>query len=63
MVELLNGIDAEWLKCKMLKDEKIFIKTLEKKINNGKHYLRLAIRNHSDNTQFIYALKKVLSNR
>lgn len=63
MVELLNGIDAEWLKCKMLKEEKIFIKTLEKKINNGKHYLRLAIRNHSDNTQFIYALKKVLSNR
>lgn len=63
MVELLNGIDAEWFKCKMLKDEKIFIKTLEKKINNGKHYLRLAIRNHSDNTQFIYALKKVLSNR
>ena len=63
MVELLNGVDAEWLKCKMLKDEKIFIKTLGKKINNGKNYLRLAIRNHSDNTQFICALKRVLSNR
>lgn len=62
MVELLNGIDAEWLKEKMLIDEEIFIKTLGKKIKNGKNYLRLAIRDHSDNTRFIEALKRVLTN-
>ena len=62
MVELLNGIDAEWLKQKMLIDEEIFIKTLGKKIKNGKNYLRLAIRDHSDNTRFIEALKRVLIN-
>ena len=62
MVELLNGIDAEWLKQKMLIDEDIFIKTLGKKIKNGKNYLRLAIRDHSDNTRFIEALKRVLTN-
>lgn len=62
MVELLNGIDAEWLKEKMLIDEEIFIKTLGKKIKNGKNYLRLAIRDHSDNTRFIEVLKRVLTN-
>lgn len=62
MVELVNGIEAEWLKQKMLIDEKIFIKTLGKKIKNGKNYLRLAIRDHSDNTRFIEALKRVLTN-
>lgn len=61
MVELLNGIDAEWLKQKMLIDEDIFIKTLGKKIKNGKNYLRLAIRDHSDNTRFIEAFKRVLT--
>lgn len=63
MVELLNGLDAEWLKHKMLIDEKIFIKTLNKKINNGKNYIRLAIRNHDDNIRLIMALKKVLISR
>lgn len=62
MVELVNGIEAEWLKQKMLIDEEIFIKTLGKKIKNGKNYLRLAIRDHSDNTRFIEALKRVLTN-
>lgn len=62
MVELVNGIEAEWLKQKMLMDEEIFIKTLGKKIKNGKNYLRLAIRDHSDNTRFIEALKRVLTN-
>ena len=60
--KLVNGIEAEWLKQKMLIDEEIFIKTLGKKIKNGKNYLRLAIRDHSDNTRFIEALKRVLTN-
>ena len=63
MVELLDGIDAEWLKRKMLIDEKIFIKTLGKKIHNGRNYLRLAIRDHSDNTRLIDALNRVLHNQ
>lgn len=60
MVELLDGLDAEYLKQKMLIDEKIFIKTLGKKIKNGRNYLRLAIRNHEDNAKFIDALQRVI---
>ena len=59
----MDGIDAEWLKRKMLIDEKIFIKTLGKKIHNGRNYLRLAIRDHSDNTRLIDALNRVLHNQ
>lgn len=62
MIELLNNIDAECLKKRMLIDEKIFIKTLGKKINNNKQYLRLAIRNDEDNQEFIKALKRVIKN-
>lgn len=60
MVELLDNIDAEWLKRKMLVEEKIFIKTLGGKIKNGRNYLRLAIRNREDNTQFVQSLKRIL---
>ena len=63
MVELLNDVDAEWLKRRMLIDEKIFIKTLGKKIKNGKNYLRLAIRNHDDNLRFIEALNRVIDTK
>lgn len=63
MVELLDGIDAEWLKRTMLIDEKIFIKTLNKKIKDGNQYLRLSIRNHEDNTKFIESLRRVLKER
>jgi len=60
MVELTDGIDAEVLKRRMLIEEKVFIKTLGKKIKNGKQYLRLAIRNHEDNEKLIIALGKVI---
>lgn len=62
MVELDDSIDVNRLKSEMLVNEKVFIKTLDKKINNGKHYLRLAIRNREDNNRFIEALHRVLKN-
>lgn len=62
MVELDESIDANILKSEMLVNEKVFIKTLDKKVNNGKHYLRLAIRNREDNSRFIEALHRVLKN-
>lgn len=63
MVELLDGIKAEWLKRTMLINEKILIKTLNKKIDNGKQYIRFAIRNHKDNMRLIDALHKIFDER
>lgn len=62
MVELDESIDANHLKTEMLLKEKVFIKTLDKKINGGRHYLRLAIRNREDNNHFIEAFSRILKN-
>lgn len=61
MVELLDGIDAEEVKRRMLIDHKIFIKTLGKKIRTDRQYLRIAIRNRDDNEYFTKALDNVIS--
>lgn len=63
MVELLGGISAETVKRRMLIDHHIFIKTLGKKLKTERQYLRLAIRNRSDNDRFILAFKSVLANK
>lgn len=60
MVELLNGINAEDIKKRMLIDHKIFIKTLGKKLKTKKQFLRLAIRGTDDNNRFINAFKSAL---
>ena len=61
MVELLDGLDAEELKQKMLLEKKVFIKTLSKKIKGKKQYLRIAIRNEVDNDMFIQKLTETLN--
>lgn len=61
MVELLNGLDAEELKNKMLIEKKVFIKTLGKKIKGRKQYLRIAIRNEKDNDSFIERLTETIN--
>lgn len=60
MVELMNGVDAEEVKRRMLIDHNIFIKTLSKKIRSNRQYLRIAIRNRDDNDYFVKALKSVI---
>lgn len=61
MVELLDGIDAEEVKRRMLIDHKIFIKTLGKKLRTNRQYLRLAIRNSADNDIFVKSLTNVIN--
>lgn len=61
MVELLDGLDAEELKQRMLLEKKVFIKTLSKKIKGKKQYLRIAIRNEADNDMFIQKLAETLN--
>lgn len=61
MVELLDDLDAEELKQRMLLEHKVFIKTLSKKIKGNKQYLRIAIRNESDNDMFIQKLTETLN--
>lgn len=61
MVELLDGLDAEELKQRMLLEKKVFIKTLSKKIKGKKQYLRIAIRNEADNDIFIQKLAETLN--
>lgn len=61
MVELLDDLDAEELKQRMLLEQKVFIKTLNKKIKGKKQYLRIAIRNEADNDMFIQKLTETLN--
>lgn len=61
MVELLDDLDAEGLKQRMLLEQKVFIKTLSKKIKGKKQYLRIAIRNEADNDMFVQKLTETLN--
>ena len=61
MVELLDDLDAEELKQRMLLEQKVFIKTLSKKIKGKKQYLRIAIRNEADNDMFVQRLTETLN--
>lgn len=61
MVELLDDLDAEELKQRMLLEQKVFIKTLSKKIKGKKQYLRIAIRNEADNDMFVQKLTETLN--
>ena len=59
MCELTNGKRSEALAAELLKDN-ILIKDLTGKINNGKQYIRVAIRNRSDNEDLVRAIEKRL---
>ena len=56
MCELLGKSSRE-LCCKLLKKD-IFIKDLTHKIDNGRQYIRIAVRNENDNKRLIEALRE-----
>ncbi|MBP3487064.1 MAG: aminotransferase class I/II-fold pyridoxal phosphate-dependent enzyme [Roseburia sp.] len=59
MCELTNGKRSETLAAELLKDN-ILIKDLTGKIDNGKQYIRIAIRDREDNDELLSALEKRL---
>lgn len=59
MCELTNGKRSEALGAELLKDN-ILIKDLTSKIDNGKQYIRIAIRNRDDNDELLRAIEKRL---
>lgn len=52
----VEGRDVDEL-CYELLDKNIFIKNLTKKVNNGKQYIRLAVRTDEDNDRLVEVLK------
>ena len=54
----VEGLSGQELCCKLLKNN-IFIKDLTKKVSNGSHYIRLAVRNDEDNNRLIDAMKEI----
>ena len=59
MVEITNGMSSEELTRVLLVKFNILIKNLCKKINNGRHYVRLAVRNYNDNNYLIKSLHSI----
>ena len=59
MCELTNGKRSEALAAELLKDN-ILIKDLTGKIDNGKQYIRIAIRDREDNEKLREAIEKRL---
>lgn len=63
MVEITTGISAKELNRQLIIKHNILIKNLVAKIHqDGRQYIRLAIRNSQDNDKLIDSLKSVLSN-
>lgn len=60
LARITKGISATELTKKLLLKHEILIKDLSKKIQGGE-YIRVAVRNRSDNNKLIEALKKELS--
>ncbi len=61
MVELDKSIDPKELLKALLVKHEILIKELTSKTSNGRSYLRLAVRNESDNNCLLEALKKEIN--
>lgn len=59
MVELLHGVTSRQLTSQLLLKHNILIKDLHTK-TEGKEYIRLAVRDTTDNMKLIHAMKKVL---
>lgn len=57
MCEVKKGMSSELTK-NLLCENEIFIKDLTSKINDGRQYIRLAIRNSADNERILNALKE-----
>lgn len=60
MIELVNGMTSKELMIKLFKNHYLLVKDLSSKINDGKQYIRIAIRNDSDNDKMLEALNKEL---
>ena len=59
LVRLKNGVDAEALCRKILKDHSIYLKNVSSKFPDGKSYLRLAVRSSVDNANLLKALDRL----
>lgn len=59
MVEITNGMTSKEFTKRMLLKYNLFVKDLSKKINE-RHFLRLAVRNTTDNNKLIQAIKSEL---
>lgn len=63
MAEVLNGMTAEELTRKLITDHNILIKNLNAKMDvNNRQYIRLAVRNESENDILIKALRSIFNN-
>lgn len=62
MVEVLNGMSSGSLTNRLLQDYHILIRDLQTKLQKtDKHYVRLAIRDTTDNDKLIQALNEIFS--
>jgi histidinol-phosphate/aromatic aminotransferase/cobyric acid decarboxylase-like protein len=60
LVEVLPPFTAKTLVLRMLKEHNILMRDCSGKGGfDGKQYMRIAVRNHEDNTKLIEALKKL----
>ena len=56
MCEIVDGTKSSDMACYLLR-RNILIKDLSEKINNGKQYIRIAVRRREENEYFIQCLK------
>lgn len=62
MCEVIGGVDCEEMAAALLQNN-ILIKNLTFKINNGKQYIRLAVRTKEENDRLITELMKYMKSR
>lgn len=60
MIEVTNGMTSKELMIRLFKNHYLLIKDLTSKVQDGKQYIRIAIRNHTDNDKMVEALKEEL---
>lgn len=60
MCEIKNGFSSAQITKELLVNNNIFIKDLTPKINNGKQYIRLAVRTKEENKLLVESLKNIL---
>jgi histidinol-phosphate/aromatic aminotransferase/cobyric acid decarboxylase-like protein/choline kinase len=61
MLEVIGGMSSTEVTTRLLCEDNIFIKDLSAKVRNGnRQYLRVAVRNESDNIRLVRALNSLL---
>lgn len=61
LCELKNGMTSGKIAERLLNEYNILIKDMTNQIDNGRQYVKIAIRNDEDNEQILQALKETLS--